>query len=45
MSGKERFKGRLRLLFVDRVRSKAFSGVSGDDNVRVYSRCHSKTTK
>ena len=45
MSGKERFNGRLRLLFVGRARSKVFSGVSGDDNVRVYSRCHSKMIK
>lgn len=40
MSGEERFKGRLRLLFVGRERSKGFDGVSGDDKVRVYSRCH-----
>ena len=45
MSGEERFKGRLRLLFVGRARSKAVGGVSGDDNVRVYSRYQSKRTK
>ena len=45
MSGREWFKGRSRLLFVGRARSRGFRGVSGDDNVRVYSRCHSKTTK
>ena len=45
VSGRERFKGRTRLLFVGRARLKAVGGVSGDDNVRVYSRCHRKTTK
>ena len=45
VSGKERFKGRIRLLFVGRTSSNVFGGVSGDDKVRVYSSCHWKTTK
>ena len=40
MGGRERFKGRIRLLFVGRRSSKVFGRVSGDDKVRVCSRCH-----
>lgn len=40
MRGRERFRGRIRLLFVSRKSSWVCGRVSGDDNVRVYSRCH-----
>ena len=40
MSGREWFKGRIRLLFVGRTSSNVFGRVSGDDKVRVYSRYH-----
>ena len=40
VSSRERFKGRIRLLFVGRMSSWVCGGVSGDDKVRVCSRCH-----